>query len=131
MSEIDAVNAALAAHVSAVNACDIESNLAGFTDDQVYMPPDAQPIHGKPDLKAAIQWWIDNFEVSIEMMPEETIVSGDWAFQWGILKGSMRPREGGDRTPMDWKFMYIYKRQADGSWKIARDIFNSNVPPNS
>ncbi len=49
MSEIDAVNAVLAAHVAAVNACDIDANLAGFSDDQVYMPPNAPPMHGKPD----------------------------------------------------------------------------------
>ncbi len=128
MSEIDAVNAVLAAHVAAVNACDIDANLAGFSDDQVYMPPNAPPMHGKPDLEAALKWWIENFEVSIDMVPEETVISGDWAFQWGFLKGSMRSRDGGDETPMDWKFVYIYKRQSDGNWKIARDIYNSNTP---
>ena len=98
MSEIDAVNAVLAAHVAAVNACDIDANLAGFSDDQVYMPPNAPPMHGKPDLEAALKWWIENFEVSIDMVPEETVVSGDWAFQWGLRQQRERKPFGPDAT---------------------------------
>ena len=29
----------------------------------------------------------------------------------------------------DGKYIEIWKRQADGSWKIAYDIFNSDLPP--
>ena len=126
MSEENSVNAALAAHVAAVNSCDVEANLAGFTDDIVYMPPNSPPVHGKHDLESAIRAWVDNFEVNIDMVPEETVVSGDWAFQWGLLKGAFRPREGSESTTMDWKFIYIYQRQSDGAWKIARDIYNDN-----
>ena len=126
MSDIDSVNNALAAHVSAVNSADVDANMAGFTDDTVYMPPNSAPIRGKSELAKMVRSWFEDFQVSIEMVPEETIVSGDWAFQWGLLHGETRPRDGGDAIPMDWKFIYIYRRQPDGSWKIARDIYNAN-----
>jgi ketosteroid isomerase-like protein len=37
-------------------------------------------------------------------------------------------KDGGEPIPYDGKFLTIFKRQSDGSWKIHRDIYNSNVP---
>lgn len=127
-SDVELINSLLAAHVSAVNAGDVEANLAGFTDDQIYMPPNSPPVRGKSELESLMRAWVDNYAVEIEMEPEETVVSGDWAFQWGVLRGEMRQRESERTTTMDWKFMYVYRREPDGDWKIARDIYNSNVP---
>lgn len=128
ISDVDSINSVLASHVNAVNAGDVEANLAGFTDDQVYMPPNRSPVRGKSDLETLIRAGLESFSVNIEMEAEETVVSGDWAFQWGFLRGEMRQRDGGENVTMDWKFMYVYRRQPDGSWKIARDIYNSNLP---
>jgi ketosteroid isomerase-like protein len=27
------------------------------------------------------------------------------------------------------KYMVLWKRQADGSWKLYRDMFNTSMPP--
>ena len=127
--DIEAVNALLAEHVAAVNSGDMTANLAGFTEDLVYLPPEGPPVLGKPALASFIKSFYDAFDAEIEMVPEETVVSGDWAFQWGTITGIVRPLEGGGATVLDWKYMYLYQRQPDGTWKIARDIYNSNVPP--
>ncbi len=37
-------------------------------------------------------------------------------------------KEGGEAVTVDGKYMTILQRQPDGSWKIHRDIVNSNVP---
>jgi len=41
----------------------------------------------------------------------------------------MTPKAGGKTIKLDGKYLTILERQADGSWKIAIDCFNSNVPP--
>jgi ketosteroid isomerase-like protein len=38
------------------------------------------------------------------------------------------PRSGGGELKGDGKYETIFKRQADGTWKIFRDCFNSNLP---
>ncbi len=129
MTDAEAVNSLLAEHVAAVNSGDIASNLAGFTDDLIYMPPDGCTVRGKPAFESFINGFFDAFTAEIEMVAEETVVTGDWAFQWGSVKGTVRPKETGDSTTMDSTYLYVYQRQADGTWRIARDIYNSNVPP--
>ena len=126
--DIEAINALLASHVKAVNSSDIAANLRGFTEDVVYLPPEAPPVLGKPALAAFVESFYSAFSAEIEMIPEDTVVSGDWAFQWGNLTGEVWPLKGGDGSQMDWKWLYIYQRQPDGSWKVARDIYNSNGP---
>lgn len=126
--ELEAINRVLSYHVAAVNAGDVGANLRGFTEDIVYLPPDAPPMRGKKALEALIRAGVESFAAKIEMVPEETTVAGEWAFQWGTIKGAFQSHEGGDRMSLDGKWLYIYQRQTDGTWKIARDIYNSNVP---
>ena len=56
-------------------------------------------------------------------------VVGDWAFIRCNFTVTMIPKAGGEPLYMDSKDLSIMERQADGSWKIYWDIFNSNVPP--
>ena len=57
----------------------------------------------------------------------ETEVSGDWAFSRGSWTSTLTPKGEGAAFLIDGKFMTILRRQADGSWKLYRDIFNSNT----
>lgn len=53
---------------------------------------------------------------------EEMRVSGDYAFERGTYRDSMRPRSGGDTIRTSGKIMRILQRQPDGSWKIHRGM---------
>jgi ketosteroid isomerase-like protein len=63
----------------------------------------------------------------MDITNEEVQVSGDLAFARGTYAATVTPKAGGEETFIDGKYMTILKRQTDGSWKIHRDIFNSNV----
>ena len=128
-SDFDSINAVLATHVAAVNSSDSAANLADFADDIVYLPPNQPPIRGKQALASFVGPFFETFDAELEMVPEETVVSGDWAFQWGNFTNTIVAQNSSDTTFMDAKWIYLYQRQSDGSWKIARDIYNSNLPP--
>jgi len=34
----------------------------------------------------------------------------------------------GEKVKISGKFLTVFEKQIDGSWKIARDIFNYNAP---
>ncbi len=123
--DLEAIHALRQGHVEAVNTGDIDANMAGFADDVVYLPPDLPPIHGKDSMRAFVESFHEAFQAEIEMTPEEVVVMGDWAFDWGVLTGVVRPLGGGPGTRLDGKYLYLYQRQPDGSWKIARDIYNN------
>lgn len=93
------------------------------------MPPDSPPIVGKEQIRTRNKAVLDRFTFDLNITNEEVRVAGEWAFSRGIFKATLRPKGGGKITLVDGKYMTILQRQADGSWKVYRDIFNSNVPP--
>jgi ketosteroid isomerase-like protein len=72
---------------------------------------------------------LDLFVVDIQITNEEVGVNGNLAFSRGNYVATFSPKDGAQPIPVDGKFMTILKKQPDGSWKIHRDMFNSNVAP--
>src|SRR6266496_4701730 len=123
-----AVNAISTRYSSALNAGDLDSWLSLWTDDGIQLPPGEPPVVGKDQIRARNQGLLDKFTVNLSSTSAEVGVAGDWAFDRGAYTATLTPKGGGRTIPIDGKYLTILKRQPDGSWKIHRDIFNSNVP---
>ncbi len=63
---------------------------------------------------------------AMAIRPAETAVDGDLAFSRGVY--TLEDGSGDDAFSVDGKFQTIFRRQDDGSWRIYRDVFNSNTP---
>ena len=50
----------------------------------------------------------------------------NWAFERGTYEITVAPRTGGSPISDAGKYITIYHRQADGTWVMARDIWNSS-----
>jgi ketosteroid isomerase-like protein len=55
-------------------------------------------------------------------------VFGEYGFDEGIDTAVDIPRDGGKPIHWDCKGILVYKRQANGEWRIFRDIWNNNKP---
>jgi len=126
--DLEAITALRKENVAANNAGDVSALLAQFTDDAVLLPPGQLPVRGKAALEAFSRPFHEQYDVETEQTAEEVVVAGDWAYEWGMLTGTARPLAGGEAMQADMKYLYVYERQPDGSWKIAVDIYNNNVP---
>ncbi len=126
--DLEAITALREENVAAINASDVSTLLAEFTDDVVYLPPGHPPVLGKAALEAFARPFYEQYDAEIEATAEEVVVVGAWAFEWGVLTGTARPLAGGEAMQLDVKYLYVYERQPDGSWRFAYDIYNSNVP---
>jgi ketosteroid isomerase-like protein len=60
---------------------------------------------------------------------EVLLFGGGYGLARGIYTWTWTPKDGGAKADYDGKFMTLFKKQANGSWKIYRDSFNSNLPP--
>ena len=98
-------------------------------DDTVKMAPTAPATYGIEDLRACTKPLFDAFAIEMDFNPKEIKVNGDWASAHGTFSATMTPKAGGELLYMDAKTISILMRQADGSGKIARNCYNSNVPP--
>jgi ketosteroid isomerase-like protein len=59
---------------------------------------------------------------------EVELAGDDWAFERGTYTIALTPKAGGTPIRDTGKYLTIYRRQADHSWLMARDIWNSNNP---
>jgi ketosteroid isomerase-like protein len=67
------------------------------------------------------------FDVTGGYTGSEVVVLGDWAIERYTGEVTLTPAEG-EAATATFKGIHIYQRQADGSWKIAQDIWNMDAP---
>jgi ketosteroid isomerase-like protein len=67
--------------------------------------------------------------VDISLTSEELVVNGDWAFDRGQFMTHLMPKDPKAQMIMDQgKYIVILRKETDGSWRVAREIANSNIP---
>jgi uncharacterized protein (TIGR02246 family) len=114
---------------ASLGAGDADRWLALWAEDGVQLPPDAPPVEGRNAIGSKIRGILDQFKFDMAIQNREIHTAGDWAFARGMYQATLTPKHGGPPIPIDGKYLTILKKQGDGSWKIYRDIFNSNVSP--
>ncbi len=65
---------------------------------------------------------------NVTLLAEETKVLGDMAYDRGTFVMTMTPKDGSPNVTENGKYLVLLQRGADGLWKVAREIGNSNDP---
>jgi ketosteroid isomerase-like protein len=115
-------------YLEAINTEDIAALGALTTEGHVMLPPNQEPVVGKAANDAMNGGAFERYEFSETWQPVETVIDGDLAFQRGTFTTIATPRSDGDRLEVSGSFMRIYQRQANGEWRMTRDMFNSSTP---
>jgi uncharacterized protein (TIGR02246 family) len=123
------VDAIFAKYAASLGASDADAWSTLWTEDGIQLAPDAPPVVGKAAIREKLRDLLAHFRFDMHIRTEELRTAGDWAFARGMYTATLTPKAGGAAIPIDGKFLTIFLRQADGSWRIYRDIFNSNTPP--
>jgi uncharacterized protein (TIGR02246 family) len=97
--------------------------------DGKLMPPNEAMVSGTDAVRQWASRMMANpgFKASWQPTTVEVAASGDLGYSVGTYEMQMQMPDG---TPMNdhGKYATIWKKQADGTWKVAVDIFNSDVP---
>src|ERR1700680_3071584 len=124
-----AIRTADAAGLKAAQAKDVAGATANYADDASWLPPHAPIVQGKEAIRSAwaqllttpglkIDWQITKVEVSR---------AGDMAYTLYKYEMTMGAPNGAPIQDSG-KDMAIWKKQADGTWKMVADTFNSDLP---
>jgi len=109
----------------AVSSEDFTALAELFTEEAVLMPPNLPRIQGKE----AVQAWFEANPPTTEILTIEEIVGcGDLAFVCGTYSQTIALEGVPSPVHNIGKYIEIRRKQEDGSWLIARAIFNSDLP---
>ena len=129
-ADIKAIRALGDEITAAFNSNDAAAVAATFAEDAIWMGPNQAAVEGRQAIQALLESRFKENVAKIAHTSLETQVAGDWAYERGNATTTLTPKSG---KPMEgsYKYLHIYRRQMDGSWKIHLGIHNSNEPPPS
>ena len=62
------------------------------------------------------------------MQPKSLEVSGERAVEWGNVRGGLA-LAGGDSEPVNLTYLFVYRLDSQGHWRISHDISSPAAPP--
>lgn len=130
LSESDraAIRHAGAAYAAAVNAGDVEGRLALHTEDAILLPPDHASVQGKVAIRAFFESGLPVADFQVQIL--EIDGRDDLAYTREVVTFTHHP-PGVAPIQRRIKVMAVWRRSADGSWKIFRDAWNADAGTDS
>lgn len=126
MNDSDAIATLRKQHIDAFNRADAEGMASVVADYVILMPPNIPALEGK---EAARAWWQGGFDAAqshIGFTPTELAIAGDWAFDRFAWTMETTRTSGGEATRDNGDCVWIWRKGLDGSWLLARAIWNSD-----
>ncbi len=128
-AEEAAIRAAEDEALKIAQAKDAERWASVYADDARVFPPNAPLVTGKEAIRKlfAELFASPGFEIDWEVTRVEVSRAGDLGYVVGTHKVTVNDAEGNPVTDRG-KWIAIWKKQADGTWKCIEDIWNSDQP---
>ncbi|MFQ5641657.1 MAG: YybH family protein [bacterium] len=112
---------------AAVNSARTDEILLRYAEDAIILPANEDVVVGK---QAVSEFWNRRAYVGIELVEEQVAmnVTGSIAYEvnTSTFKYQLEGQDPVDSGPS--KNVRIWKKQADGAWKLLVDVWNSSVP---
>ena|ERR1700722_8790898 len=115
---------------NAAQSRDLDKILSFYAPDAVVLPDDAPIALTKDANRTQWQNIVGNKNLTLSWKTTAVGVakSGDMAYEYGAYTLDIIGKDG-QATTQTGKYVLVWKKQADGSWKVAIDTDNSDAPP--
>lgn len=111
--------------VTAAQAANWDEVASLYSEDAVVMPPNAESAEGRAGVLEVLRSFpplqsVNFDQVHIDGCGDLAYVHGEYQMTFALPDNQTMEDRG--------KYIAIFERQADGQWRMTRDIFNSNLP---
>jgi uncharacterized protein (TIGR02246 family) len=112
-------------------AKDLDHIVSHYAEDASLEVPDVPILSKKDDMKAALKMVLDdpNWSISFAADKVEVAKGGDLAYMQGHYTVTETNTKTKKKVTEKGKYVTVYKKQADGSWKAVQDINNEDATP--
>ena len=124
-----AIRATDAQWLAAAKARDVEKTISFWSDDATILQPETPPIVGKAAIRKYVAEAFASPDFSITFAPNTIVVdpAGNMAYETGTDTMTFRPPHG-KLVTMSNRGVVVWRKQPDGAWKAAIDIWNAAPP---
>src|SRR5438309_181660 len=114
---------------AAAGAKDVDKTVSYYAESAVVMPPSASAATTRETIRSAWKEMLTTpgAAISWKATKVEVAKSGDLAYVSGTYEETMTDASGKPVKDRG-KYVEIFKKQADGTWKVVADIWNSDLP---
>lgn len=99
-----------------------------YTEDAMELPPDQPAIKGRASIEQRIAESVTGLQ-DIKITSVETHGMLDLAYDRGTYSVTVKEEGMDEPVKINGKYISILRRQADGTWKLTRLIWNEDTPP--
>jgi uncharacterized protein (TIGR02246 family) len=101
-----------------------------YGDGAVMMLANGPAVEGTAAIKQGFTDFLSNVSVpNFQLTTHDIILEPGYAIERGTYEMTIHPKSGTAADIVDrGKYLTVRERQPDGSWKIIRDISNSDIP---
>ena len=114
---------------AAAGAKDVDKTVSYYAEEAVVMPPNASAATTKEAIRSAWKEMLTSpgAAISWKTTKVEVAKSGDLAYVSGTYEETMTDASGKPVKDRG-KYLEVWEKQADGTWKVVADIWNSDRP---
>jgi ketosteroid isomerase-like protein len=116
--------------VEALDAGDVDAYMAAYPEGSVWLPPNSPSVSGPEAIRALASQLAagPDFAFHVEPTTVEVSRSGDLAYLVGSFQMTVNDATGNPVTDRG-KFVEVWRKHPDQTWKHVLAIWNSDEPP--
>lgn len=129
-ADVKAIKDVETAWVQAFATKDADKVATVYSEDASVFMTDSPIITGIPAIKAALKPIVadKNFAITFASDKVDVAKSGDLGYSQGAYTMTSTSPKTKKAVTEKGKYVTVFKKQADGSWKAVSDIFNADGP---
>jgi ketosteroid isomerase-like protein len=125
-----AVTEVLAAYNNALNSSDTNAVMPLYMEDGVFMPPYSPSAVGAVAVREAYDAVFAAIRLTVKFSVAEVVeMSSEWVFARTNSAGNTLNHATGKTSAEGNQELFIFRKDSDGKFKIARYSFSTTNPP--
>lgn len=115
------------AYVEAINSNDIDAVMALLADDIVFQAPGEKELIGADAVRAWGGGFFEAYDAKWDKREVGFETTGDHAISRYVYDATYTPRDGGEAMTEAGKGTCVYRRDAEGNWKLMIDSWSTDA----
>ena len=119
-----------AAWIKDMNTKDVDKVASYFADDGSALFANVPTATGRDNIKTLWKPYLDDPNFSVTSQSTHAVASkgGDLAYTIGTASLTVSAPKGKKTVTDKGKYLTVWAKQADGTWKVVADMYSSDLP---